>query len=169
MSKLSNRWGWAVLYRAGFDHFLSQVGCGLSNGRQALPYFSLTLPELDIPILAPPWPSPPPPWIPCCCSPPWCSVPAGTPRARRGNSGTKFNADVQTQIGNKYKCKLWIFYLLRCKSCWNSWCWIVLAQWPKAGFHWWQYGYGLSNGTGTGTGVCPPHAFWLKIIEGYPT
>ena len=42
------------LLQAGFDHFMSQVGCGLSNGRQALQYFSLTSPELEIPILAPP-------------------------------------------------------------------------------------------------------------------
>ena len=31
-----------------------QVGCGLANGRQALQYFSLTSPELDIPVLTPP-------------------------------------------------------------------------------------------------------------------
>merc|ERR1719362_2207415 len=35
-------------------NIIKQVGCGLSNGRQALQYFSLTSPELEIPILAPP-------------------------------------------------------------------------------------------------------------------
>ena len=38
-------------------HYLTnslKVGCGLSNGRQALQYFSLTSPELEISIVAPP-------------------------------------------------------------------------------------------------------------------